>query len=274
LAENIKLQQRALEIVKAQKDAGRATALAVIQFEAQLLNTESEQYNNKQRIAELTNLLNRLAGRYEGEIIRSANWPVNPSSDTMQVGLPAQLLANRPDVKEASLKLAATHADAKAARAAFFPTINLSAYTAFNAFNPNMVFSLASIGSQLLGGITAPIFQRYEIRSRFAIADAQQVQAFYDYRQAALTAYNEVVDELQEIQNNKEVFRLKSQQVAALNEGVSVANELYLNGYANYLEIITAQKNKLAAQVELINTQRKLALSSVALYKAMGGGWQ
>jgi multidrug efflux system outer membrane protein len=274
LKEHLAIQERALEIVKMQKEAGRATSLAILQFEAQLLETKSAQRANQRQQELLIHLLNRLRGKYEGSVERSAAWPSMVAEGSLQPGVPATMLATRPDVQEAALQLNAAHADAKAARAAFFPNITLSAYTAFNAFNPNLVFSLSSIGAQMLGGLTAPIFQGHQIRGRFAIAHAEQEQAFQQYRDRALTAYNEVVDELRKLAYGREIQDLKLQQVAALSEGVEVANELYLNGYADYLEIITAQKSKIATQLELINTQREMALSVIALYRASGGGWQ
>ncbi len=274
LDEHAAIQERALEIVRVQKEAGRATELAVIQFEAQLLSTRSARFLNRQRIAELTNLINSLAGRYTGEIARSADWPAESFGDRIQAGIPAQLLTNRPDIREASLLLEASQADAKAARAAFFPSLNLSAYTALNSFNTNLIFSLSSLGGQLLAGVTAPIFQRHEIRSRFNIATAEQEQAYYGFQNRTLQAYREVADHLNQMKNSREMLQLKEQQVAALDRGVDVANDLYLNGYANYLEIVTAQKSRLEGQLELINTQRQMALSLVSLYKATGGGWE
>jgi NodT family efflux transporter outer membrane factor (OMF) lipoprotein len=274
LKENIGLQEHALEIVKAQKEGGRATELAVIQFEAQLLETRSAQYVNQQRRTELGNLLNRLAGRYTGEIARKSDWPSEAFDRRLEAGIPAQLLEHRPDIREASLALEASRADARAARAAFFPSLNISLYAALNSFNPAAFLSLGSLGTQILGGLTAPIFQRHEIRSRFRIANAEQEQAFHQYQQRALIAYNEVADRMAELKNTRQALRLKQEQVTGLERGVTVANDLYLNGYANYLEIISAQKSKLQAQLDLINMQRQMVISMVGLYRAAGGGWQ
>ncbi len=274
LFENMELQQSAMEIVKALKEAGKATELAVVQFESQLGNTRSAQYRNKQRIAEVTNLINSLAGRYTGDIVRRNSLPDIMAADQVRAGIPIQLLTYRPDIKEAELELAASRADVLAARAAFFPELTLSAYGALHSFNGSLLFSASSMAGQILGGLVAPVFRRHELKSRFHIATAEQEQAFFRYQAKALNAYREVNNELLALQNNMEIFRIRKDQVAVLSRGVNIANELYLNGYANYLEIITAQESKLNAQLELIGMQRTMLTSVVELYKATGGGWK
>ncbi len=274
LSENLVLQNSALEIVRALKEAGKATELAVVQFETQLGNTRSAQYHNKRKVVEVSSLINTLAGRYEGDISRSSSFPdVTETAASIKTGIPAQLLSYRPDIKEAELELAATHADVRAARAAFFPELSISAYGALNSFNGNLLFSASSVAGQLLGGLTVPIFKRNELKSRFRIATAEQEQAFYQYRSKVINAYRELNNELSVLHSNTEVYRIREEQVATLSRGVSIANDLYLNGYANYLEIITAQKSKLDAQLELVETQRAILSSVVEIYKASGGGW-
>src|SRR5690606_27514341 len=104
-----------------------------------------------------------------------------------------------PDLQQAQSMLEASKADVIAARAAFFPALNISAYSAFNSFNPNMWLGAASLGYQFMGGLTAPIFQRNQIRSQFKINSAAQEIAFWEFQKAALNAYREVSTVLSEI---------------------------------------------------------------------------
>lgn len=275
IRKNVSLQERAVEIVEAQKAGGRATELAVQQFKAQLLNTQSAAYPIRQRITEIENGINTLAGRYEGKIPRSESLLLQQHFyEGIGTGIPAQLLQSRPDVLQAKSELEASNADVAAARAAFFPTINLSAYSAFNAFKGNLLFASGSLGYQLLGGITAPVFQKHQLRSQFRVAGATQEQAFFNYQKAALNAYREVADHLSAIDNTQQMYLLKEKEVAALELGILISNDLYLTGYASYLEIVAAQKSKLEAELQLINTQRSKIQALVALYQALGGGWK
>lgn len=275
IKENIELQKRALEIVEAHKAGGRATELAVQQFKAQLLNTQIAEYAIKQRVVEIETNLNQLVGRYEGDIERNSSVALDEHfSESLKVGIPSAMLLQRPDVQEAHAEMEATKANVGAARAAFFPTINISAYTAFNAFKGNLLFSGTSLGYQVLGGLTAPIFQQHQLKSQFRIANANQEQAFYNYEKTALNAYREVVTNLNAIENIGKMLLVKEEEVAALERGVNISHDLYVAGYASYLEIVTAQKNKLDAELDQVKLQRNNIYAVLDLYKSIGGGWE
>jgi NodT family efflux transporter outer membrane factor (OMF) lipoprotein len=270
---NVDAQEKALEIVTAQKEAGRATELAVQQLKAQMLNTQSVGYAIRQQIVEAENQMNVLLGRYDGTIARSATISLHDHFyGPVSAGVPAQLLQYRPDVLQAQSELAATHADLMAARAAFFPSLNLSAYTAFNAFKSNLLFAAGSLGSQVAGGLTAPIFQQHQLKAQFRIANAAQEEAFYNFRKTVLDAYKEVLNNLSALDNTRQMYQLKKQEVTALEQGVSISQDLYLTGYATYLEIVSAQKSKLEAQLQLVAMQRNEVNAMIALYKSLGGG--
>jgi len=275
LQENIRIQEQAAEIVAIQQEAGRATALAVEQFRAQLLNTKASLRQVAQQRKELENQLNALAGRYEGTILRdtilSLNEALGPDPGT---GIPAGLLLNRPDIKQAESKMLAAHADLAAARAAFFPAVNISAYTALNSFKGDLLFSAGSLGYQVLGGLTAPIFQKHQLRSHYKIAAAAEKESYYAYEQTALNAYRDVINHLNEISSLSDIDTFKQQEVEALTRGVDIAGDLYITGYASYLEIVAAQKSKLEAELQLLAVKRKQVHAFINLYKALGGGWR
>lgn len=274
LKENIKLQSSALEIVQIQKEVGRATELAVQQFIAQLTNTEASLVALRQQTVNAENQLLALMGKYEGKIeraakIEAAHLPYGP-----QQGHPKQLLQYRPDINRAFQELEASHADANAARTAFFPTVNISGYGAFNAFNGAYFFNPTSMVFQLLGNMAAPVFQQHQLKSQFKIVTAQQEIAFLDYQKAIVGAFQEVRSLLNFIEHNDAILKLKEKEVAALVNSVDISNDLYVTGYASYLEIISAQRSKIAADMDLILARRNQAQAMIQLYKALGGGWQ
>lgn len=274
LKDNIKLQEQALEIVNIQKEVGRATELAVQQFNAQLSNTEASWVEIQQQTANVENQLLALMGRFEGTIKRSEKIEPAHLPLEMKYGHPAQLLSYRPDIKMAYSELEASHADAKAARAAFFPTISLSAYGAFNAFNSSYLFNPTSLAYQLLGNMVAPVFQQHQLKSQFKVATAQQEIAFLEYQQTVVGAFREVKTLIRYIENNQKILDFKSKEVGALANSVEISNDLYVAGYANYLELINAQRSKRAADLDQVQARRNQAQAMIQLYKALGGGWQ
>jgi len=271
---NIQLQENALEIVKAQKLGGRATELAVQQFQAQLLHTRGLLYTTSQEITESETGLNFLLGGYTRKIARDTSIASLHLPATVRAGIPSQLLLHRPDIREAEAQLLAVNADIRAARAAFFPSLNLSAYTGYNAFKTALLFNPGSIAYGLTGGLTAPIFNRRAIKADYTRSIAEGRQALYAYQRTVLTSFREVTNSLKGIENYSRLYELKQDEVASLNNAVSVANDLYLVGRASYLEVITAQRNVLDAELDLTNVKASVFLNAVNLYRSVGGGWR
>jgi len=274
LHKNAQLQANALDIVQTQKLGGRATELAVQQFQAQLLHTQALLYTNAQQITETESQLNFLLGSYARPIERDTSIIQLPLPQALSAGVPSQLLLHRPDIRQAEAELLAANADIRAARAAFFPSLNLSAYTGYNAFKTALLFNPGSIAYGLSGGLTAPIFNRRAIRADYARSIAEGRQALYAYQKTILTSLREVTNSLKGMENYQRFYALKQQEVASLNNAVSVANDLYLVGRASYLEVITAQRNVLDAELEMTNAKASIFLNAVNLYRSVGGGWR
>lgn len=269
---NIVLQSNALEIVKIQKLGGRATELAVQQFLAQLKRTQGLAYQVRQQIIETENQLNFLTGKFAQPITRDTSISTLKLPQLLAAGLPSQLLLNRPDIKQAEFELAALNADIKAARAAYFPALTLSPYVGYNAFNASVLFNPASLAYGALGGLSAPIFNRRLINRNYIETVTQGRAALYTYHKIILASFQEVLNSLNGIENSKQFYNQKQQEVTALNNAVMVANDLYLVGRANYLEIITAQRNVLDAELELANTKKNIFINTINLYRSVGGG--
>lgn len=269
-----KRQREALEVVQVQHSVGRATELAVQQFGAQLLETEALEVQAAQQVLEAENRLNALLGRFPRAIARPRLERFEPAGRG-SVGVPAELLRNRPDVRGAEHRLEATKFDVKSAQAAFFPSINLSAGVGLQAFSPATLFRLPeSLIYQLLGGLIAPLLNRTAIESQLAGAKAQQREAMYDYQRTVLDAYVEVLNSLANHESQSRVLALKREQHESVAEMADTAAQLYKAGRASYLEVLVAQQNALRIELELIESWRRQHVASVTLYRALGGGWQ
>ena len=274
LGKNRTLQERAVEIVKLQKLGGRATELAVQQFTAQLLRTRSLEAEADQRIAATENTLNRLLGRYPQPIRRGRALVAQAVPTALSAGLPAAMLLRRPDVQQAELELAATRADVAAARAAFLPSLTLSPYVGLNAYSPTLLLQTpGALAYGLLGGLAAPVLNRSALKADYGRSAARQRAAYWNYQKAIQTGFEEVSTNLRGLENYRRVAALRQQEVTALTRAVAVSNDLYRASYANYLEVVTAQRSVLEAELNLTNTRREQYQLMIDLYRALGGGW-
>lgn len=272
--ETIVLQENAFAIVKVQKEAAAANDLAVKQFEAQLLNLRGARLQTLQQIAEAESKINLLSGRYPQPILRDTSFFSNTVPFSLKPGIPTALLQNRPDIKQAELELIASKADVMAAKAAFYPSVNISTSLGLQAFKPNLLFHSSSVAYGLLGGITAPLINRSAIKAEFNFANATQLEALFNYQKSIVTAYVEVYNEMLRIKNLQQVFELKTTEADVLTQSIRTSSLLFRTGRANYLEVLFTQQNALQAKLQLIETKKNQFLSAVNMYKALGGGWR
>ncbi len=268
------LQKAALETIVIQKQAGRANELAVRQFTAQLLNTQTRAIRIEQQIMEDENRINLLLGRYTQPITRGAPILKQELPDLIGVGVPADMLRRRPDVQQAELELRAYEADLQSARLAFLPSLNITPYLGFNAFRSSVLFNPVSIAFGLIGGLTAPIINRKPLKAGQRRAQAHATEALFNYNKTVLTAYQETALHLRTLDNMQKIALLKEIETTALQQGVSISNDLFLVGYATYLEVITAQRSVLEAELERTLIQQRQFQALVRLYRALGGGWE
>jgi len=274
--QTIKLQTNALEIVKVQKQAARATELGVKKFEAEVLTSQSMEFDILQQIKETENKINFLLGRYPQEIKRTSNTNfLSLLPAAVSSGIPSQLLANRPDVKQAELELVAAKLDVKVARAEFYPSLDISAAIGVQAFKPSYLLTMPeSLLYSLAGDLVAPLINRNAIKAEFASANARQLQALYNYDRTVLNAYLEVSNQLSKIDNLQKGYDLKSKQVEALNTSIDVSNDLFKSARVDYFEVLMTQRDALEAKLELVDTKKEQLNAAVHVYRDLGGGWK
>ncbi len=274
VSRNIDIQGNAFRIVKLQKEAAKATGLAVSKFEAEVLSTRSLQYAIQQQITETENRINFLVGRFPQPVERSNISFMNIKPGLLNAGIPAQLLENRTDVKQAELALQAAKLDVKVAKARFYPSLGIAAGVGFEAFKPKFLLnSPESLLYSIAGELTAPLINRNEIKAAYVGANARQIQAVYDYEQTVLNAYIEVANQLAKVSNLEKSYDLKTQEVDALNRSVDIAGQLFGSARADYMEVLLTQRDALESNFELVETKAAQLNAYIQLYQALGGGW-
>lgn len=271
--QTIGLQQHALEIVRIQKQSAAANELAVKKFEAEVLGSQSLEYDILQKIKEKENSLNYLVGRYPQPIERDTTALLTLTPSVIAAGVPSQLLKNRPDIKQAELDLQAAKLDINVARAEFYPSLNITAGLGVQAFSPKYIYRLPeSLLFSLAGDLAGPLINKSAIKAEYYNANARQIQAVYNYERTILNAYVEVSTELSNIQNQQQIFSLKSKQVDTLTAAIDIANALFKSARADYLEVLLNQRDALESKLELIETKLRQFNAVTNIYRALGGG--
>ncbi len=274
IRQTITLQKDALDVIKVMKQAAVVTELGVKQFEAQVYNSQGLEYEVLQQITENENRLNFLLGRYPQPIPRNSSGFKDLIPTQVRLGIPSQLLRNRPDVKQAELELYATKLDVQIARAEFYPSLSISGLLGFQAFKGSFLFTTPqSLAFSAIGDLAAPLINRAAIKAEFNKAKAYQLEAVYDYQKTILTGYNEVSNEMSNIRNLEKLYEVKSKQASTLTNSIDIANDLLKAARANYLEVLMTQRDALETRLQLMEVKKRQLNAVTNIYKALGGGW-
>jgi NodT family efflux transporter outer membrane factor (OMF) lipoprotein len=274
----ITLQQQSLEIARALLKAGRSTELGVQRFQAEVNKNQSEKLIVRQEIVEVENRINRLRGLLPQPVERDPSGFFDLTIHTLNLGVPAQLLQNRPDIRQAERELIAAGLDLKVARAQFFPKVDINGGVGYRAFNPRYLFDPEALVFNAVGELTAPVLNKAAIRADYLSASARQLQALYEYQRVIIDATIEVINRVSMVQNYTSSIALKRQQLQALEASVAIVNKLYLRtrlGEATnvtYVDVLFAQRDLLDARMVLIDTKRQQLSAIVNVYQALGGG--
>ncbi|RFS19365.1 TolC family protein [Chitinophaga silvatica] len=263
--------QATVEVMKALKIADVVTSAAVVQSEASRYAAEVTIPDLKQSIRETENELSLLLGIPSTAIERDS---INNQVPIMllKTGIPAQLLANRPDVQAAEYNLRYYFKLTNVARAYFYPSVTIGATGGLTAYQS--ITGPASWISNLTGGLLQPIFNQGQNIARLKIAQEQQQQAALNFQSTVLTAGQEVSNALYTYQTALEKGNSRRLQLLNLNKSVEYTQELVRYGFANYTEVLNAQQSLLLAQLQQVNDKLQQLNAIVFLYRALGGGWR
>jgi multidrug efflux system outer membrane protein len=169
--------------------------------------------------------------------------------------------------------LIAANADIGIARAAYFPRLSLTASVGQQSNDMSTLMDPASMFWNLLGNLTQPIFRAGAIDAVVAASNARQKQALAQYTQTVQNVLRDVHNALNNVAAGQDITTTTAQRIDALRSTLKLATLRYNNGYSSYLEVLNAQRDLHQAEAALIDTQRTQLNALVALYKALGGGW-
>lgn len=271
--ETIANREQSLSTNQALKEAGRITEVAVKQTEAQLFNAQSLLLDLENSIKLQENVLSVLMGDLPKEISRGTLKDQNIGFD-LQVGFPADLLNNRPDVVAAEMAFRSAFEMTNVAKASFYPSLRLTATGGFQSVDFAQLFDPTSLFGNIIGGLAQPLLNGRQIRTQYEVSMSNKDKAFYNYKQTVLEASKEVSDALYTYQTNKAKIILKQKEAAAYTTSVAYSEELLNNGMASYIEVLTAKENELAAQLSVVNSEFARLNALIQIYKSLGGGLQ
>ncbi|MFV5703164.1 efflux transporter outer membrane subunit [Flavobacterium sp. XS2P12] len=265
-------RNKSIETILALKKAGNVTEVGVKQTEAQKYATEIIIADLKNSIIILENTMSVLLGEASNKIERST-FETQNMQPSITLGVPANLLRNRPDVIAAEYNLINNFEMTNVAQSGFYPTLKITATGGLQSIDLKEWFSANSIFANVVTGLTQPIFNQRQIKTRFEIAKANQEKAYIQFEQSLLTAGKEVSNAL--AQYNNETFKLtvRKKQVDALNKATDYSDELLTYGLANYLEVLTSKNDALNAKLSLVDNKFQQYKAIIQLYRALGGGW-
>jgi multidrug efflux system outer membrane protein len=269
----IETRESSVETIKALKDAGQVTQVAVDQNIAQYNNAKALQVDLEAAIFRTENTLSILLGKAPQRFERSSLTEQIIESD-LKLGVPMTLLRNRPDVMAAEYNLIQSFELTNVARSNFYPSLTLTGSGGFQSLDLSELINTNSLFANLVGGVAQPIFNQRRIKTQYEVAKAQQEQALLNFKKSLLVAGNEVSNALYNYAAETKKFEFRQNEVEALRNAESNSEELLKNGYATYLDLLTARQSELSAELNVINSKLQQLLSVVNLYEALGGGWK
>lgn len=267
------LRRKSRDIVQARREHGLASKLDLLRLETELAATEAEATALQRRRAELEHQIAVLVGEPPEAFRVDAN-DVRVEPPAIPVGVPAELLERRPDIAEAQRQMAARNAEIGVARLALFPAIRLTAAAGLESFELTDLVrrdsAIWSVGAALL----QPLFDGGRTKAGIRRAQAQYDEAFAQYKERLLVAFQEVESSLAAL-TSLAAQRAQQQRAAAhAAEAEQLARARYQSGVLNLIDFLETQRSRLQAERQLIGTQHLQALSAVGLIRSLGGGWE
>lgn len=274
---NIAAQQQTVELTQARFEAGLTSALDVAEAEAQLATTQAQVPTLEISLKKTIHRLGVLLGQEPGSLLveLSPEQPIPTAPLDVIVGLPSDLLRRRPDIRKAERELAAATARIGVATADLFPSFSLNSNTL--GFQSASLSDLALASSRFwtVGPtVSWPFFDAGRIRANIQIKTALQEQTLAQYEKTVLTSLEEVENALVAYAREQARQRALAEAVEANQRALSLANERYIRGLGDFLNVLEAQKALYNTEDKLVQSERTVVTNLIALYKALGGGWE
>ena len=271
--QTIATRESSVETIKALKDAGQVTQVAVDQNIAQYNSAKALQIDIETAIFKAENTLSILLGKAPQEFKRSRL--DNQSIDQeIKLGVPARLLRNRPDVMAAEYALIRDFELTNVANSSFYPSLTLTASGGLQSLELDKLLNANSLFATVVGGLTQPLLNQRKLKTQKEVALANQESSLLNFKKTLLVAGSEVSNALFSYEAETKKFEFRKNEVEALRKAETNSEELLKNGYANYLDLLTARQSALSAELNLITNKLSQLSATVELYRSLGGGWQ
>jgi multidrug efflux system outer membrane protein len=266
--------QNGLRLTSLRLSGGTATALDVRQAEQLLYTATAEIAASQRQIEQSENLLSLLTARNPQAVARGKDLTALTVPPEIPAGIPSALLERRPDIRQAEQSLVAANANIGAARAQYFPQIDLTGFLGGQSRALTSLFTGPARDWSFVPGVTVPIFNAGRIRSGVRLTEAQKQEALASYEKSIQTGFREVADSLVGYRKISEQRAQEELFVTALRDSVRLANLRYRGGLESYLPVLDAERNLFQGELQLARLKRDELVSVVNLYRALGGGWQ
>lgn len=273
--ENLHAQQETLELTQIRQQTGLASMLEVTQAQAQTATTEAQLPSYEALAKQSIHTLGVLLGKEPGALtVQLDQQGIIPTVAAKPItNLPSELLQRRPDIRRAERQLAVANASVGVATAELYPKINLAA---FIGLQNTTITDFTPLGKSwsAAGSLTMPIFNWGKLNANIESKKAQYEQTFLTYQSTVLSAFKEVEDALIAYSKEQERHKSLAKAVAANQLAVQLANERYQKGLTAFLDVLVSQSALYQAQSSLVSSESLLSSNLIALYKALGGGWE
>ncbi|MEP7065735.1 MAG: efflux transporter outer membrane subunit [Gemmatimonadota bacterium] len=266
-------RQETLKLALRRYQQGLISELDVRQFESEVDNSAVAIADFQRQISQQENALSVLVGHSPAPIARGQTLTDVLGTFVLPTELPADLIARRPDVRQAEEALVAANARVGASEAALLPTVSLSSQYGTQGDKLNHTFQSNGEIYQIFGGLSIPLFRGGALRNEIRASRARSDEARFRYEQTTLVARREAEDAFVGVRTSRDQAVAQQRQVDALRRAFDLANRRYQNGVSSYLEVLDAQRNLFNSELALTQAQRLELVSGVQLYKALGGSW-
>ena len=271
--QTIATRESSVETIKALKDAGQVTQVAVDQNVAQFNSAKALEVDIETAIFKTENTLSILLGKSAQNFERSS-LDIQKIEEELKLGVAATLLSNRPDVMAAEYNLIQSFELTNVAKSNLYPSLKLTASGGLQSLEIDKLFNANSLFANIVGGLTQPLFNKRALKTQKEVAIAQQEQSLLQFKKTLLIAGSEVSNALFSYESETKKFEFRKNEVEALRQAESNSDILLKNGYANYLDLLTARQSALSAELNIIDSKLQQLVSIVDLYEALGGGWR
>jgi outer membrane protein, multidrug efflux system len=266
-------RQATAALSRARFREGQVSKLDVLQFQAQVEETQSQLAILARLRSEEENALSVLVGLPPRQLPRGQPLAEQVANFDVPQGLPSDLLSRRPDVRAAEEDLHAATARIGVAWGGRLPQVVLTGQYGYVSDDLSTLFESPNNTNALFLGIAVPLFTGGRLQGEVNVAEAQAEQARARYEQVVLLALQDVEDALVAIRTTRDQVAAQAAQTATLTESLTLVEHRYENGLASYLEVLDAQRSLFNAELSLAQAQALQLASGVRLYKALGGPW-